>query len=70
MQDGFLKLVKVLWNALGNVLWVLTTFFNDRRMEHTLRRLRMNQHARIYQKSPDIVARKIVDEMILVPTST
>ncbi len=27
----------------------------------------MNQHATIYQKSPDIVSRKIVDEIILVP---
>ena len=27
----------------------------------------MNQLARIYQKSPDMVARKVVDEVILVP---
>jgi coenzyme PQQ synthesis protein D (PqqD) len=27
----------------------------------------MNQPAKIYQKSPDMVARKVVDEVILVP---
>lgn len=27
----------------------------------------MNEHGRIHQKNPDIVARKIADEIILVP---
>ncbi len=36
-------------------------------MHSPQRKLHMNEQGRIHQKNPDIVARKIADEIILVP---